>query len=220
MRLCRWARVRSTTSTRARASMIPRCGSRTRRSTNRSASRAVARSTAADGLPAHRTSFAGAACPHARTRQTLRPAGPGRQRSAGCDRRLDPDAGAQQLRRSPAWDQGAEMAEHAQLRSTPASRSTSAPWQRDSNESTNSLLRQYFPRGTELSRHSPDELADVTLPRLLEATTELIVIRVLWTKVPQPAARAAVDTVNMDSVAVSERVAQRPFPDSELSAFS
>ncbi len=69
------------------------------------------------------------------------------------------------LLRSITWDQGTEMARHLNITKSLGvpvyfcdSRS---PWQRDSNENTNGLLRDYFPKGTDLTAHTVEHLLAV-----------------------------------------------------------
>ena len=70
-----------------------------------------------------------------------------------------------ELRRSMAWDRGNEMARHTDI--TMATDmpiyfcDPHSPWQRGSNENTNGLLRQYFPKGTNLAQHSPEHLTAI-----------------------------------------------------------
>jgi transposase, IS30 family len=93
---------------------------------------------------------------------------PGRRHTADVVRDALVQAMAQlpaQLRRSLTWDQGKEMALHAEITRALGMPvffcDPHSPWQRPTNENTNGLLRQYFPKGSDLRGHGPDRLAAV-----------------------------------------------------------
>ncbi|MET8518349.1 IS30 family transposase [Streptomyces sp. NPDC005077] len=73
----------------------------------------------------------------------------------------------EQLRKTLTWDRGKELSAHAQFALDTGTKvffaDPHSPWQRPTNENTNGLLRQYFPKGTDLSRWSSTDLEAVAM---------------------------------------------------------
>jgi len=108
----------------------------------------------------------------------------------------------ERLRKSVTWDQGIEMANHAQITLATDVRiyfcDPASPWQRGTNENTNGLLRQYFPKGTDLSGYHPDYLVFVA-----EELNDRPRKRLAW-KTPKEALRELLSNpTNPDGVALA-----------------
>jgi IS30 family transposase len=99
------------------------------------------------------------------------------------------------IRKTVTWDQGIEMAKHREITIATGVEiyfcDPHSPWQRGSNENTNGLLRQYFPKGTDLSGYHPDYLEFVAdklndRPRKrLDAATPREALQQLLSEPPQ-----------------------------------
>lgn len=110
------------------------------------------------------------------------------------------------LRRSLTWDQGTEVAKHKDV--TLATDMAiyfcdpGSPWHRGSNENTNGLLRQYFPKKTNLTVHTPERLLEVATElnqrprRTLKGNTPAHALEQLLSNPPKPSLRRPFETAD------------------------
>jgi IS30 family transposase len=112
---------------------------------------------------------------------------------------------AQPIRKTLTYDQGKEMALHKQLTANTGMAvyfcDSHSPWQRDSNENTNGLLRQFLPKGTDLSTVSQTQLNDIA--RLMNARPR----QTLGWRTPD---ECMADEIGLSRVSSGNRLIKRP----------
>lgn len=108
----------------------------------------------------------------------------------------------EQLRKTITWDRGKELSEHAAFTVATGTKvffaDPHSPWQRPTNENTNGLLRQYFPKGTDLSRWSAEDLQAIAL------TLNNRPRKVLEWKTPAEALEEQIRSLQQPSVATTD----------------